>query len=80
MGRRKQAMTGEGELWKRVGAERASGRGELYSFTEVVSEISQTSVAAYRGGSARPRGRGESGGRTEREHAVLSKGQLLVKS
>ena len=52
IGPRKRAMTGEGELWKRVGAERTSQSGELHSFTRVVSEISRTSVAACRG----PRG------------------------
>jgi hypothetical protein len=34
--------------------------GELYSFTRIASEISQTSVAAFRGGSFRLRRRGES--------------------
>jgi len=34
--------------------------GELYSFTRIVSEISQISVAAFRGGSFRLRRRGES--------------------
>ena len=69
MGPRKRAMTGEGELWKRVGAERTSQSGELHSFTQIVSEISRTSVAACRGDSFRLRRRGESGG-TARKHAV----------
>jgi hypothetical protein len=62
MGPRKRAVTGEGELWKRIGAGRTSRRGELDSFTQIVGEISRTSVAACLGGSFRLRRRGESGG------------------
>ena len=72
MGLLKQAMTGEGGLLKRAGTERTPRRAELDSFTQIVSEISRTSVAACRGGSFRSR-RGESGGGTEREHGVLLK-------
>ena len=39
MDARKKAMNGEGEVWKCVEAERTSRRGELDSFTRVVSEI-----------------------------------------
>ena len=67
---RKGAMTSEGESWKRVGAERTSQRGELDSFTQIVSEISRTSVAGCQGGSFRLRRRGESGGGTVREQAA----------
>jgi len=51
MGLRKRAITGEWELWKRVGAKRTSWWGELDSFTQIVSEISRTSAAGCLGGS-----------------------------
>ena len=70
MGLRKRAMIGEGELWKRVGAERALRREKLDSFTQIVSEISRTSVAACQGGSFSLGIRRESGGGTAREHAI----------
>ena len=66
----KRAMTGEGELRKRVGAEPTPQRAELDSFTQIVSEIWRTSVAACRGGSFCLRRRGESDGGTAREQAV----------
>ena len=44
-----RAMIGEGVLWKRVGAEGTSWRGELDSFAQMVSEISRTPDAACRG-------------------------------
>ena len=66
----KRAMTGEGELRKLVGAKPTPQRAELDSFTEIVSEISRTSVAGCQGGSFRLRRRGESGGGTAREQAV----------
>ena len=50
MGVRKRAMSGDGELWKHIGAERRSQR-QLDSFIQIVSEISRTSVAACQGGS-----------------------------
>ena len=75
MGLLKQAMTGEGGLLKRAGTERTPRRAELDFFTQIVSEISRISVAACRGGgSVRLRRRGEGGGGTEKEHAVLLKG------
>ena len=79
MSPRKRAMTGEGEWWKRVGVERTSGRGELDSITQIVSEIRRTSVAACRGGSFRLRRRGESGGGTARKHAetVLAECEII---
>jgi hypothetical protein len=49
MGPRKRAMTGKGELWKRVGEERTPWRRELDSFTRIASEILRPSVAACRG-------------------------------
>ena len=76
MGPRKRAMTGEGELWKRVWAERTSRRGELDSFTQIMSKILRSSVAACRGGSFRLRRRGESGGGTARDHAVTFEREL----
>ena len=67
-------------MLKRAGTERTPRRAELDFFTQIVSEISRISVAACRGGgSVRLRGKGESGGATERERGVLSKGQLLVR-
>ena len=66
----KQAMTGEGELWKCVVAEQVSWRGELDSSTQIVSEILQNTVTPYRGGSFHLRRRGESGRGTAREHAL----------
>ena len=75
----KQAMTGEGGLLKRAGTERTPRREKLDSFTLIVNEIWRILVAACRWGRAGLRRRGESGGGTEREHGVLSKGQLLVR-
>ena len=59
-----------GELRKLVGAEPTPQRADLDSFTEIVSEISQVSVAACRGGSFCLRRRGESGGGTAGEQAI----------
>jgi len=69
MGLRKRAITGERELWKRVGAKRTSRWGEHDSFTQIVSEISRTSAAGCLRGSFCSR-RGESGAGHAREHAV----------
>ena len=70
MDARKRATPGEGALRKRVGAEPTPQTAELDSFSQIVSEISRTSVAACRGGSFFLRRRGESGGGTAREQAV----------
>jgi hypothetical protein len=76
MGLRKRAMTGEGKLWKRAGAERSSRRGEFDVFTQILNKISRTSVTACRGGSFRLRRRGERGGVAAREHAVTFERKL----
>jgi len=51
MSLRKRAMIGEGELWKRVGAERTSRRESLA--LSLGWGISRTSIAACGGGSFR---------------------------
>ena len=42
-------MTGEGELWNGVGAEQTSRKGELDSFTQIMSKTQRTSVTGCRG-------------------------------